>query len=197
VFECSKPVGPFSQLRSFRVVLPNGQAYWTVVDGGYAKVEVADRLLFDLRFGHDRAESTSRMYAGEPARFLSWCVLSGRSLEDGAGDLSRFVLALRTTPTGTGSRGLTPRPETEQAPYHQGGTTMTENLPAPTERPRAPQLRITVAAEVPDEPEQEYTAVEMLLALTNGLRLRGVTPSLLHLEITPPRRPGAHAPVPY
>jgi hypothetical protein len=168
-----------------------------VVDGGYAKVEVADRLLFDLRFGHDRAESTSRMYAGEPARFLSWCVLSGRSLEDGAGDLSRFVLALRTTPTGTGSRGLTPRPETEQAPYHQGGTTMTENLPAPTERPRAPQLRITVAAEVPDEPEQEYTAVEMLLALTNGLRLRGVTPSLLHLEITPPRRPGAHAPVPY
>jgi len=174
VFECSKPVGPFSQLRSFRVVLPNGQAYWTVVDGGYAKVEVADRLLFDLRFGHDRAESTSRMYAGELARFLSWCVLSGRSLEDGAGDLSRFVLALRTTPTGTGSRGLTPRPETEQAPYHQGGTTMTENLP-----------------------EQEYTAVEMLLALTNGLRLRGVTPSLLHLEITPPRRPGAHAPVPY
>jgi integrase/recombinase XerD len=99
VFECSKPVGPFSELRSFRVVLPNGQAYWTVVDGGYAKVEVADRFLFDLRFGRDRAESTSRMYAGELARFLSWCVLSGRSLEDGARDLSRFVLALRTTPT--------------------------------------------------------------------------------------------------
>ena len=55
-----------------------------------------------------------------------------------------------------------------------------------------------MTADVPDEPEQEYTAVEMLLALTNGLRLRGVTPSRLQLEITPPRRPSSsHPPVPY
>ena len=74
---------------------------------------------------------------------------------------------------------------------------MTENPPVPTEPPPAPQLRITVTAEVPEEPGQEYTAVEMLLALTNGLRLRGVTPSALHLEITPPRRLGANAPVLY
>jgi hypothetical protein len=79
--------------------LPNGQAYWTVVDGCYSRVEVADRFLFDLRFGRDRAESTSRMYAGELARFLIWCVRSGRSLEDGARDLSRFGVWLRTTPT--------------------------------------------------------------------------------------------------
>jgi integrase/recombinase XerD len=69
------------------------------VDGLYARVEVADRFLFDLRFGRDRAESTSRVYAGELARFLGWCARSGRSLEGGARDLSRFVLLLRTTPT--------------------------------------------------------------------------------------------------
>jgi hypothetical protein len=70
-----------------------------VVDDSYTKVEVADRFLFDLRFGADRAESTSRVYAGELARFLSWCDRSGRGLEDGAQDLSRFVLFLRATPT--------------------------------------------------------------------------------------------------
>ena len=57
---------------------------------------------------------------------------------------------------------------------------MTENLPTPAEEVPVPQMRITLAADVPDEPEQEYTAVEMLLALTNGLRVRGVTFSLFH-----------------
>lgn len=79
--------------------LPDGRAYWTVVDADYLKVDLADRFLFDLRFGRDRAESTSRMYAGELTRFLSWCGRTGRSLEDGATHLSRFVLFLRTTPT--------------------------------------------------------------------------------------------------
>jgi hypothetical protein len=50
----------------------------------------------------------------------------------------------------------------------------------------SPQLRITLIADVPDEPGQEYTAVEMLLALTSGLQGRGVTPSLLRLEIAVP-----------
>lgn len=74
---------------------------------------------------------------------------------------------------------------------------MTENLSTNREELPPPQLRITVTADVPDEPEQEYTAVEMLLALTNGLRVRGVSPSALHLEITPPRHPSACKPVPY
>lgn len=85
--------------RALRIVLPDGRAYWTVVDEFYAMDELADRFLFDLRFGRDRAESTSRMYAGELARFLGWCVRSGRGMEDGARDLSRFVVFLRTTPT--------------------------------------------------------------------------------------------------
>jgi site-specific recombinase XerD len=70
-----------------------------VVDDGYVKVAVADAFLFDLRFGRDRAESTTRVYAGELAQFLGWCGRTGRSLEDGAEQLSRFVLMLRTTPT--------------------------------------------------------------------------------------------------
>jgi hypothetical protein len=75
---------------------------------------------------------------------------------------------------------------------------MTENLPTATRELPAPQMRITVAADIPDDPDQEYTAVEMLLALTNGLRARGVTPSGIHLEISPPRRPGdSHPPVAY
>jgi site-specific recombinase XerD len=70
-----------------------------VVDDEYVKVAVADAFLFDLRFGADRAESTTRVYAGELAQFLGWCGRTGRSLEDGASQLSRFVLLLRTTPT--------------------------------------------------------------------------------------------------
>lgn len=85
--------------RSFRVALPDGRAYWTVVDDDYLKLVVADEFLFDLRFGRDRAESTTRVYAGELAQFAGWCRRSGRSLEDGARHLSRFVLFMRTTPT--------------------------------------------------------------------------------------------------
>jgi site-specific recombinase XerD len=100
VSTCSDEVGLIDpSCRAFRIALPDGRAYWTVVDEGYVKVEVADRFLFDCRLGRDRAESTSRVYAGELARFLGWCARSGRSLEDGARDLSRFVLFLRTTPT--------------------------------------------------------------------------------------------------
>lgn len=70
-----------------------------MVDDQYVKVDEADCFLLDLRFGRDRAESTSRIYAGELAQFLSWCDRTGRSLEDGANHLSRFILFLRTTPT--------------------------------------------------------------------------------------------------
>jgi site-specific recombinase XerD len=99
--------------RSFRVALPDGRAYWTVVDDDYLKVVVADQFLFELRFGRDRAESTTRVYAGELAQFLGWCRRSGRSMEDGARHLSRFVLFMRATPTtrrGAG-QGRPPGPE--------------------------------------------------------------------------------------
>jgi hypothetical protein len=50
---------PVVALRSLRIVLPGGGAYWTVLDGEYRVVEVADRFLRDLRFGADRTESTT------------------------------------------------------------------------------------------------------------------------------------------
>lgn len=49
-----------------------------------------------------------------------------------------------------------------------------------------PQLRITLTADVPDEPGQEYTAVEILLAVAKGLEVRGINPSMLRLEIAEP-----------
>ena len=95
--ECSVAASP--GCRAFRVELRDGRGYWTVVDDDYVKVPAADRFLFDLRFGRDRAESTTRVYAGELASFLRWCAGTGRSLEDGARHLSRFVLLLRSTAT--------------------------------------------------------------------------------------------------
>jgi hypothetical protein len=87
-----------STLRSLRVVLPAGGAYWTVIDEDYRVIEPADAFLRDLRFGADRTESTTKLYAGELALFLGWAAGSGRDLERAARELSRFVLLLRTTP---------------------------------------------------------------------------------------------------
>jgi site-specific recombinase XerD len=94
--------------RALRIVLPNGRAYWSVVDARYERHDAADRFLFDLRFGRDRAESTTRVYAGELARFLNWSV--GRGLDGAARDLSRFVLYLRSTPVSRpgAAQGRTP-----------------------------------------------------------------------------------------
>lgn len=91
--------------RSLRVALPGGEGYWTVLDGDYRVVEVADRFLRDLRFGADRTESTTKAYAGELALFLSWAAGSRRDLERAAGELSRFVLVLRTSPIERRGRG--------------------------------------------------------------------------------------------
>ena len=94
-----------SSLRSLRVVLPSGEAYWTVVDEEYRVVAAADAFLRDLRFGADCAESTTKLYAGELALFLGWAARSGRELERAARELSRFVLVLRTTAITRRGRG--------------------------------------------------------------------------------------------
>lgn len=94
-----------STLGSLRVVLPSGEAYWTVVDEGYRVLAGADAFLRDLRFGADRAESTTKLYAGELALFLGWAAGSGRDLERAARELSRFVLLLRAAPITRRGRG--------------------------------------------------------------------------------------------
>lgn len=88
-----------------RVVLPGGLAYWTVVDDRYELVGAADAFLRDLRFGADRTESTTKLYASELAMFLDWAEGSGRDLERAARELSRFVLVLRTTLIARRGRG--------------------------------------------------------------------------------------------
>jgi integrase/recombinase XerD len=94
------------RLSALRVVLPGGLAYWTVVDEKYELVEAADGFLRDLRFGADRAESTTRLYASELALFLDWSTGSGRDLERAGRELSGFVLVLRTTPVARRGRGF-------------------------------------------------------------------------------------------
>jgi integrase/recombinase XerD len=90
---------------ALRVVLPGGLAYWTVIDAEYELVEAADTFLRHLRFGADRTESTTRLYASELALFLDWATGSGRDLERAGQELSRFVLLLRTSPVTRRGRG--------------------------------------------------------------------------------------------
>jgi integrase/recombinase XerD len=92
--------------RSLGVVLPGGLAYWTVVDDGYRVLDAPDGFLRDLRFGADRTESTTKLYASELAQLLDWAARSGRDLGRAARELSRFVLMLRTTTISRRGRGF-------------------------------------------------------------------------------------------
>jgi site-specific recombinase XerD len=85
-------------VRALRVALTDTLAYWTVVDDDWRPVPVADAYLRHLRLGADRAEGTTRTYAGDLAYYLSWCERSGRDLLGGARALAMFVAMLKTTP---------------------------------------------------------------------------------------------------
>jgi site-specific recombinase XerD len=80
-----------SRVRAFRVVLPSGAGYWTVLDEDLSVVPVADAFLRHLRFGRDGAEPTTRSYAGAIALFLRWCARSGRDWQAGAAHLGLFM----------------------------------------------------------------------------------------------------------
>ena len=85
-------------MQSLRVALTETLAYWTVVDDDWRPVPVADAYLRHLRLGADRAEGTTRSYAGDLACYLSWCERTGRDLLSGAKVLVMFVAMLKTTP---------------------------------------------------------------------------------------------------
>lgn len=85
-------------MRALRVTLTDSLAYWTVVDDDWEPVATADGFLRHLRLGRDRAEGTTKAYAGDLALFLSWCEAAGLDLAGGARSLSSFVGMLRTTP---------------------------------------------------------------------------------------------------
>lgn len=73
-------------------------AYWTVYDGGYEPVRVADVYLRRLRFGSGMALGTTRMYASNLALFFEFCLTTGRSLRRAALELDRFMHYLVVTP---------------------------------------------------------------------------------------------------
>jgi integrase/recombinase XerD len=92
-------------MQTLRVELTGALAYWTVVDDDWVPVPVADAFLRHLRLGRDRAEGTTKAYAGDLALYLGWCAASRRDLAGGAGALSLFVAMLRTTPVARAGSG--------------------------------------------------------------------------------------------
>ena len=84
-------------MKTLRVELSATLAYWTVVDDDWVPVPTADAYLRHLRLGADRAEGTTRVYAGDLALFLGWCAARGCDLLEGARDLHLFVGMLKTT----------------------------------------------------------------------------------------------------
>jgi len=95
----------------FRPFLVRGEssAYWTVYDGAYEPVTVADAYLRRLRFGSGKALGTTRMYAGNLALYFEFCLASGRSPRRAALEFDRFVHYLAVTPIerrGRGAGGL-------------------------------------------------------------------------------------------
>lgn len=84
-------------MKAFLVRMPSGGRYWTVVDDGYDVMGVADRYLRELRFGRDRAESTTKAYAQSVALFLRWCDRTGRQWPTAARDMGLFIVWLKYT----------------------------------------------------------------------------------------------------
>jgi integrase/recombinase XerD len=81
--------------KSFRIKLPSGERYWTVVDGSYRPVQGVDDWLLHLRIGRDCSESTTESYAGALALFFEWCASIGRDWHTTAGEFGRFVYWLQ------------------------------------------------------------------------------------------------------
>jgi integrase/recombinase XerD len=92
-------------VKALRVELTGTLAYWTVVDDDSVPVALADAYLRHLRLGADRAEGTTRAYAGDLACYLGWCEASGRDLLSGAAALGMFVVMLKTTPVARAGSG--------------------------------------------------------------------------------------------
>lgn len=85
-------------MRAFPVVMPSGQRYWTVLDDDLEVVPLADHWLRNLRFGRDRAELTTKAYAGGVALYLRWCRSTGRRWPEAGRDLGLFMVWLKYTP---------------------------------------------------------------------------------------------------
>nr|CEL16560.1 Tyrosine recombinase XerC [Kibdelosporangium sp. MJ126-NF4]CTQ89090.1 Tyrosine recombinase XerC [Kibdelosporangium sp. MJ126-NF4] len=63
---------------------------------------MADGFLRELRFGRDRAESTTKAYAGGIALFFRWCLRTGRDWTTAAADMGLFMTWLKYAPAADG-----------------------------------------------------------------------------------------------
>ncbi|MFJ3926832.1 tyrosine-type recombinase/integrase [Streptomyces sp. NPDC090022] len=102
-------------MQAFRVRMPSGDAYWTVVDHDLRVLGEADRFLRGLRLNQGRAESTTRSYAGAIALFLRWTLATGRDWRTAARDLSSFILWLKWQTSRSDGQGAAPGAGTEPA----------------------------------------------------------------------------------
>ena len=83
-----------------QVVLPGGQAYWTVLDGDFEVAEPFDGFLRWLCLVNGRAESTTRQYASAFAEWANWLGSVGErdDLVRWAERLGAFRFHLMTNP---------------------------------------------------------------------------------------------------
>ncbi|KOG52059.1 recombinase XerD [Streptomyces griseoflavus] len=92
-------------VRAFRVRLPDGTAYWTVLDDELNVVRAADEYLRQVRFGENGAESTTKSYAGAIALYLAWCLRTNRRWADAGAFMGLFMTWLKHVPRGLGRLG--------------------------------------------------------------------------------------------
>jgi integrase/recombinase XerD len=75
-----------AQLRPFRVRLPSGDRYWTLLDEvDLTPVAEVDEFLRHVRFGRDQAESTTATHASALKLYLLWCARTGQDCYEAAG----------------------------------------------------------------------------------------------------------------
>lgn len=85
-------------MEAFKVRLPSGDCYWTVLDDDLKVVPVADGYLREVRFGRDGAESTTEAYARAIVLFFLWCRGADLDWRTAADRLGSFILWLRHAP---------------------------------------------------------------------------------------------------
>jgi site-specific recombinase XerD len=91
-----------------QVVLPGGEAYWTVLDGDFEVAEPFDGFLRWLRLVNGRAESTTRQYASALAEWANWLMSVGErdDLVRWAERLGAFRFHVMTNPVSRPGSGF-------------------------------------------------------------------------------------------
>ena len=162
------------ELRAFRVQMPSGSRYWTVLDDEMDVVPTADRYLRELRFGRDRAELTTKKYADGIALFLRWCTATGRDWREAAADIGLFMTWLKYVPAGGGTvmQGPGAEPVRGEAQVNRVLVATRGLLVFAVRRGEAPQWVIPALFDVADSRDLPLEAQGESTALRLRLRAR-------------------------